>query len=79
MLCRRALRQRRTGRVTVTLRRQSPRAVLEVTDSGLGIPEADVPRLFNEFFRASNARKSDVEGTGVGLAGVKALVERVWR
>ena len=34
------------------------------------------PQLFGEFFRASNAKKAKIEGTGVGLAGVKNLVER---
>jgi signal transduction histidine kinase len=42
----------------------------------MGIPEDDVPKLFNEFFRAKNARVSRIQGTGVGLAGVKELVER---
>ena len=50
--------------------------MLTVTDTGMGIPEADVPRLFDEFFRASNAKTSKIEGSGVGLAGAKALVER---
>jgi len=50
--------------------------VLEAKDTGIGIPDEDIPRLFTEFFRASNARRSQFEGTGVGLAGVKELVER---
>ena len=64
------------GSVQVGLREAGPWAVLEVEDTGIGIPEDDVPRLFSEFFRASNARRSQIEGTGVGLAGVKELVER---
>jgi signal transduction histidine kinase len=64
------------GSITVSLRQQDGWAVLEVTDTGMGIPEADVPRLFNEFFRASNAKASEIEGSGVGLAGAKSLVER---
>ena len=50
--------------------------MLEVKDTGLGIPEDDIPKLFTEFFRASNARRSQIKGTGVGLAGVKQIVER---
>jgi signal transduction histidine kinase len=42
----------------------------------MGIPRADIPHLFREFFRASNARKQGISGTGVGLAGIKSLVER---
>ena len=38
--------------------------------------EAEISRIFSEFFRASNARRSRIPGTGVGLAGVKELVER---
>jgi signal transduction histidine kinase len=64
------------GSVQVALRETGPWAVLEVKDTGIGIPEEDIPRLFSEFFRASNARRSQIEGTGVGLAGVKELVER---
>jgi signal transduction histidine kinase len=65
-----------SGSVTVGLLREDPWAVLEVADTGMGIPEADIPRLFSEFFRASNARRNQVPGSGVGLAGVKELVER---
>ena len=36
----------------------------------------DVPRLFREFFRASNAKKRRLPGSGVGLSGAKAIVER---
>lgn len=65
-----------SGSVRVTLRREAGWAVLDVTDSGIGIPEADIPRLFTEFFRASNAKRQRIEGSGVGLAGAKALAER---
>jgi signal transduction histidine kinase len=58
------------------LQEQAPWVVLKVKDTGLGIPEAEVSRIFTEFFRASNARRSKIPGTGVGLAGVKELVER---
>jgi signal transduction histidine kinase len=64
------------GSVRVRLRTQGAWAVLEVNDTGIGIPQADISRLFTEFFRASNARRSKIPGTGVGLAGVKELVER---
>jgi len=47
-----------------------------VTDTGYGIPEADLPYVFNEFFRASNIKNSIKEGTGLGLSLVKATVER---
>jgi signal transduction histidine kinase len=64
------------GSVRVSLRQNRHWAVLRVEDTGIGIPEDDIPKLFIEFFRASNARSSQIEGTGVGLAAVKELVER---
>jgi len=50
-------------------------ASVTVEDTGMGIPADDLPRIFEEFFRASNARKSRVIGTGIGLAAVRAMVE----
>jgi signal transduction histidine kinase len=64
------------GSVEVSLWQEQPWAVLEVEDTGMGIPQADIPNLFTEFFRAGNVRRSKIMGTGVGLAGVKDLVER---
>jgi signal transduction histidine kinase len=71
-----AIKYTPAGSVQVLLHKQGPWAVLKVKDTGMGIPEADISRLFTEFFRASNARRSQIPGTGVGLAGVKELVER---
>jgi signal transduction histidine kinase len=71
-----AIKYTSAGSVRVLLREERPWAVLEVEDSGMGIPEADISRIFSEFFRASNARRSQIPGSGVGLAGVKELVER---
>lgn len=48
---------------------------VEVQDTGIGIPEGDLPNLFTEFFRASNARKKEELGTGLGLAIVKEIVD----
>ncbi len=49
---------------------------LTVSDTGIGIPEAEQAQLFTEFFRASNARQVDEIGTGLGLAIVKEVVDR---
>ena len=65
-----------SGSVSVMLLAMDGEAVFSVTDTGLGIPEKDVPKLFQEFYRASNVRGGDIRGTGVGLAGVRQLVER---
>ncbi|RPJ02617.1 MAG: sensor histidine kinase [Chloroflexi bacterium] len=51
-------------------------AEITVQDSGMGIPADDLPHIFNEFFRAKNAKNSQVMGTGIGLSTVRTLVER---
>ena len=64
------------GSVRISLSREGGAAVLRVRDTGIGVPSAEIPKLFREFFRASNAKKAKIEGTGVGLAGIRQLVER---
>ena len=64
------------GRVSVHLRRAQDEACLEVSDTGIGIPEESLPHLFEEFYRAPNAKAQEREGTGLGLAITKDLVTR---
>jgi two-component system phosphate regulon sensor histidine kinase PhoR len=71
-----AVKYTESGGVKVRVSAADGRAVLEVEDSGIGVPEKDIPMLFREFFRASNAKRSRSGGTGVGLIGAKNLVER---
>jgi signal transduction histidine kinase len=49
-------------------------AVLQVSDTGIGIPEDDRTGLFNRFFRASNAVGESIPGTGLGLAIARTIV-----
>jgi len=63
------------GTVTVSMQQVGGQAQVEVADTGIGIPEDALPHLFEEFYRAPNAKKAEV-GTGLGLAIVKDLVER---
>lgn len=63
------------GRVYVGVRPRGMRLRIMVADTGIGIPEDALPRVFEEFYRAPNARKSSREGTGLGLAFVRRLVE----
>jgi signal transduction histidine kinase len=49
--------------------------VLSVADQGIGIPPDERDRVFDEFYRAANARQSGREGTGLGLSIVKAIAE----
>ena len=60
--------------VVLSVRRSPISIVLEVMDQGIGIPEKDIPRLFEAFHRASNV--GTIPGTGLGLAIVKQSVER---
>ncbi len=69
------------GRVRVDLFMQDNQIIFKVTDSGPGIPPEEHSRVFEKFFRASNA-PDGVQGSGLGLAIVKSIVEshqgRVW-
>jgi signal transduction histidine kinase len=47
-----------------------------VQDSGIGIPESDLPRLFEKFYRGTNREALAKRGTGLGLAIVKSIAER---
>jgi signal transduction histidine kinase len=63
------------GRVEVTLATGNGRAVLEVTDNGIGVPSDEQSRLFDRFFRSSQAASDAIPGSGLGLAITKAIVE----
>ena len=63
----------------VTLRLRAPAdgigAVIEVQDTGIGIPADDQAMLFSRFFRATQARESAVPGSGLGLSIAKSIAE----
>jgi hypothetical protein len=62
------------GHVEVRAVVEGTSAVVTIADTGIGIPEKDQPRLFEDFFRAGNTRSSEIAGTGLGLSIVKRLV-----
>jgi signal transduction histidine kinase len=62
------------GRIQVRMRRQNGQVLVSIADTGLGIPADALPRIGEEFFRAENARQSQVIGTGLGLSIVQELM-----
>ena len=64
-----------SGRVDVRVRALRKRAVLEVRDSGIGIPANERQHLFQRFYRTSTATEQAIQGTGLGLAISKAIVD----
>ena len=64
------------GTVTVTARAVEGKVQVSVADTGIGIPEDALPHLFEEFYRAPNAKAQVKEGTGLGLAITKEIITR---
>src|SRR5207247_6687113 len=63
------------GRIEVSLRADGDHALLEVRDTGAGIPTKDLYRVFERFYRVDRARSRTTGGTGLGLSIVKHVVE----
>jgi signal transduction histidine kinase len=62
------------GSISVRLRHDGPQVVLEIADTGIGIAEGDLPRLFERFHRIEGVRSRSHEGSGIGLALIQELV-----
>ncbi|HUZ25583.1 MAG TPA: PAS domain S-box protein [Streptosporangiaceae bacterium] len=63
------------GRVQVRATHDAREWRIDVADTGMGIPPSEMDHLFDRFFRASNARRAEVPGTGLGLPTAKAITE----
>ena len=64
------------GRVRVVLRHEPDGSVIEVSDTGIGIPHQEQERLFTRFFRSSLAQEQAIPGSGLGLSIAHAIVEK---
>ncbi|HSE60874.1 MAG TPA: ATP-binding protein [Candidatus Saccharimonadales bacterium] len=64
------------GQVHITLQQQTHNALIAVKDHGVGIPAEQQVKIFSKLFRASNAQRVAVDGSGLGLYVTKAMVER---
>lgn len=70
-----AIRYTRAGGVLVAARRRGERVAIEVSDTGIGIPEADQSRVFDEYVQLGNPERDRGKGLGLGLAIAQRLAE----
>jgi signal transduction histidine kinase len=77
-----AIKYTADGSVTIALTGDNSVAQIQVQDTGAGIPEEDIPHLFQKFYRVDNSMTRSVGGTGLGLFISKKIVElyngRIW-
>jgi PAS domain S-box-containing protein len=70
------------GKVSVSLRKEKEHVLIQISDSGYGIPDHQQDRIFEKMFRADNVREKETEGTGLGLYMTKSVVEsakgKIW-
>jgi signal transduction histidine kinase len=64
------------GHVVLRLHEKDARIILEVKDTGMGIPKDEIGKIFDEFYRTKRAKSISQSGTGLGLAIVKSKVEQ---
>lgn len=63
------------GYVKIKTKKEKDFVIVEIEDSGIGIKEKDLPYIFERFYRADSSRSKETNGTGIGLAVVKELIE----
>lgn len=66
----------RNGKIDINVIDKGNSILIEIKDTGIGIPKDDLPKVFDEFYRATNAKEIEKDGTGLGLSIAKQVVER---
>ena len=66
---------REEGKVTVTVKEQDDGLVINVSDTGIGISQENLPFIFEEFFRVKNRQTQHITGTGLGLPIARRIIE----
>jgi signal transduction histidine kinase/DNA-binding response OmpR family regulator len=64
------------GRIDIRTQPKNGQVWIKISDSGLGIPEKDLPHIFDKFYRVETDDRSDIQGNGLGLAIVRAIVDQ---
>lgn len=64
------------GAIDINAKENGDYVFVEITDTGIGVPKEELPKVFDEFYRATNAKKIEKDGTGLGLSIAKQIVER---
>lgn len=72
-----AIKYTKQGSVTLLVKAIDHRVRFEVSDTGIGIPEEDVPHLFQKFYRVDNSQTREIGGTGLGLYLIKRLADNI--
>jgi signal transduction histidine kinase len=65
------------GKVSVDIHTKGNDLLINVGDTGMGIPDEAAAKIFTRFFRATNAKEAESEGTGLGLYILKAIIEQI--
>jgi two-component system phosphate regulon sensor histidine kinase PhoR len=66
---------RQKGEITIQARSKDVFVQVDISDTGVGIPEKDLPRIYERFYRVDKARSRELGGTGLGLSIVKHIVQ----